>query len=242
MTKFNHKLNKGCNSLKAALLQITALFFHVLDSTVKSVIKGRKALPMRKVSWIKPTEFKRYVIVVAWITNTNHLKQHYLLLIERILKLSKNCSFNWAFAYMKEVLRLTTRALAGSPEVNTYGVIRVKRDRFGLPTIIPLWLRYLLIQFIENNGHMETQKARKAVIAILTLLAIFRIFPTKVKPSLETITAPFTGRAKTLSPEMVKEALQSILRNADGRKLRVTIRTFQPHVSSKAGPNGPFNT
>lgn len=229
-------------SLKAALLNALKLFLYVFDNTVNSVIKGRKPAPMRKVSWVKPGEFKRYVIVVAWITNTNHLKQHYLLLIERILKLSKNCSFNWAFAYMKEVLRLTIRALAGSPEQICQGAIRVKRDKFGLPTIIPLWLRYLLIQFIENNGHLETQKARKAVIAILTLLSIFRIFPTKVKPSLDSITKPFDGKAKSLNPEMVKEALDSILTTNDGRRLRISIRAFKPHVSSKAGPNGPFNT
>jgi hypothetical protein len=48
--------------------------------------------------------------------------------------------------YLKESLRLTVRHLAGSPETDTFNKILVKRDRFGLPTIIPLKLRQFFVK------------------------------------------------------------------------------------------------
>lgn len=55
--------------------------------------------------------------LVAWITMTQHLSEYYILLLNRIGKLIISSSSTWAFAYMKEVMRLTVRALTGVPEM-----------------------------------------------------------------------------------------------------------------------------
>lgn len=145
---------------------------------------------------------------------------------------------------MKETSRLTVRALAGSPEIiYAPGVIRVKRDLYGIPTIIPLWLRELIRDTIKRDGLFEWAIQRKSIIATLTILNVFRTFPTKVKPSLGTVIEPFSGVSKTLDPDLIAKAIESVVQ-IPGRKWshKVGIGSFEPHVTSKAGPNGPFST
>lgn len=228
-------------TLKANLYGIYEWFFSTIERTAKAILRPRKPKSERKNSWIRLNEFKRYCIVTAWITNTRHLRAYYILLLERIEKLWRVSGSTWAFAYMKEVLRLTIRALAGSPEIIYHSGIRVKRDLYGLPTIIPLPLRDMFREIIKRDGLFEYATQRRSIIATLTIISVFRQFPTKVKPSLDTITAPFSGVSQTLDQGRIQNAIDSIMDNA-GKRRKIIIGNFMPHVTSKAGPNGPFST
>jgi len=131
------------------------------------------------------------------------------------------------FQYLKESLRLTIRAISGSPEPNTFSKgVRVSRDSHGLPTIIPLSLRRLLLDPKVNVN---------VVRAVLTLISSFRTFPTPVKPDLGTIINPFSGLSKTLPKEVLSKALRAL-------KVRVSVGSFKGFISESAGPNSHVAT
>jgi hypothetical protein len=153
------------------------------------------------------------------------MRGYYNILIQRYIKLVKNSGFTWAFAYGKEVLRLTTRALAGTPD---FSPIFIKRDKFGFPTVIPHPIREMLRDF-QSNG-FSSQVQRRVIIATLTILSIFRTYAVKVLPSLLTITAPFTGKEKSLPINEITEALQS-MNSSKGKLPKISIGKFVPLVS-----------
>jgi hypothetical protein len=97
--------------------------------------------------------------------------------------------WNFSFQYLKEVFRLVVQAVSGRPRhgYDPSGTIRVNVDSFGLPTLIPLGFRLLIRDFISSKS-----KSRE-VRWILTMIQIYRVFPTQVKPDLGTITSPFSG-------------------------------------------------
>jgi hypothetical protein len=165
------------------------------------------------------------------------MRGYYNILIERYISLVKNSGFTWAFAYGKEVLRLTTRALAGTPD---FTPIFIKRDKYGLPTIIPGPIRIMLRDFCDA-GTISSQVQRRVVIATLTILSVFRTFGVKVLPSLATIRAPFSGMFKTLPKDELTLALNS-MSTMKGKLPKLSIKSFSPLVSQKAGPNGRFAT
>lgn len=228
MTKFITLISSVSNFA----IETLYLMRHCLTATHRSIMAKTRSLE-RGTTWIRIREFKRFASLVAWITRTQHLRVLYILLLSRIERLIVSCSFTWAFAYMKETLRLTTRALAGTPEKVSDSPIRVKRDFYGLPTIIPIGLRNILRYFIDEN--LSSQVMRRSIIAILTILSVFRSFETKVTPKLDSIVNPFNGVTKVLPQQEVKEAVKSF-----GRKL--FIGNFIPVISQKAGPNAPFST
>jgi len=121
--------------------------------------------------------------------------------IERLVKLS---GFTFTVQYLKEALRLCQKALAGEPTRSSHEPrVAVRR---GLPLIIPGSLRLL----------MEAKDIR-VIRAVLTLVSVFRVFPSWPKFKLETITGPHTGLIKDL-PEMA--SILPRLRNFMGPKAR----------------------
>jgi len=140
--------------------------------------------------WIRSNELTKYLNVVIWITGCADLSKDLVTLLSRIKRLVKRSGWNFTFLYLKESQRLLIRAMSGSPEpkYQKNGII-VQRDSHGLPSIIPLDLRLLVLNFKDNQ---------KKVRSLLTLLSVYRVFPTKPRPTLDTITDPFNGIAKTL--------------------------------------------
>jgi hypothetical protein len=91
--------------------------------------------------------------------------------------------------YLKESSRLVIRFLADSPETFIpEGGIRVKRDSRGIPKIIPSELR-----------NQIAAKSSLHVRLVLTLLGVYKVFPTRVKVKVNTITDPFAGDIKTFN-------------------------------------------
>jgi len=223
------------NNVSNFVLNTLDLLLHNLYATHRSLIQKTRRSE-KGTSWVRTREFKRYSTLVAWITKTMHMRPYYVLLLKRVEKLISASASTWAFAYMKEVLRLTTRALAGTPEMVSDSPVRVKRDHYGLPTIIPIRLRDILRGFIDNNYFYHAQTVRRIMIATLTIISIFRTFSTKVEAKLDTIVTPFEGKEKTLPQKEVASAVKTLT----GGKL--SIGSFTPVVSQKAGPNAPFST
>jgi len=149
--------------------------------------------------------------------------QAYIILTNRIATLVKRSGFQFTFLYLKEAMRLIIRSLSGNPEPRTLNVTRVKRDHNGLPTIVPSSLRKLLLNF---------RNEQRAVVCILSIISVFRVFPTKVKPSLGTIIAPFDGITRTIDSSAIKLALAELTCNFNFSLSLPTLLKLE-----SAGPN-----
>nr|UIW13830.1 MAG: RNA-dependent RNA polymerase [Rhizoctonia solani mitovirus 58] len=215
-------------------------------------------------------EFRRYVNVVCWMIGNKQIRQDMNLFLRRVEKIILSSSSTWAFAYLKEAYRLTVRALSGHPEVKPpYGIkgsLLVRRDKTGLPTILPPRLRQILVSAMEFLKDADIDRSvelkdsilflyppqpirpmdarlRKDVVGILTVMTIFRTFKTKVTPTLKTVISPFGGTAKTISMSTLMVALRRLgIISGIGYKLpRLSVGNFIPHRSTKAGPNGSIS-
>lgn len=149
-----------------------------------------------------------------------------LLLCTRIQRLIERSGFGPSFYYLKEVYRLTIRYLAGHGEPKSVlpNTVLVKRDHLGLPTIIPLVLRKLLVEFRSNQRNVQ---------GILSCLSVFRVFPVKVVPKLGTITDPFQGVVTTFDKGVLKAALKELIPS-----LRLVVNPPKLIQLESAGPNG----
>lgn len=159
-----------------------------------ATINNKTTFAAKKVtslnSWISEMEFNKFLRVAMWATTEVKFNKEYKLIITRIRKLIKTNGFNYTFKYLKECLRLVTLYLAGTPST-TKGrkAIGVRVNQYGLPVIIPSPLRAELN--LSEGSRITTR-------TILTVLSIFRVFPTKVKPDLGSILQPFDGVTRTL--------------------------------------------
>jgi hypothetical protein len=118
--------------------------------------------------------------------------------------------------------------LSGSPEPKETrkNVILVARDSHGLPRIIPIDLRAKLLKFKQNQSLVKT---------LLTILSVYRVFPTKPKPKLSTITDPFNGTSDKLVnlEEAVYEVLGKSEIKLSSPKL-IKLETAGPNASKSA--------
>jgi hypothetical protein len=185
----------------------------------KLFASGSKAVS----KWIHLKEIRLYAFIAVWITQCKEYWPMVDLLITRIKALIKSAGWNFTFLYLKTCLQLTIQSINGTP-LSGMSSPRVKRDHFGLPTIIPHPIRLI----IRDKSHGDWVKV---VRLTLTVLSIFRTFSTKVKPSLETITAPFDGLARTLN----MSSLHTVIKRM---KISICPGEFEGFISEKAGPNG----
>lgn len=175
----------------------------------------------RKVDklWITLNEIPRFFNLVSRLFfQEGKQKSSVSLFSVRICKLVKTNGWNFSFKYLKEAFRLTIHALAGTPTHADYMSVRVKVDRLGFPTIIPLYQRALL-----------PEKGNDCRL-VLSLLQVFRVFPTRVTADLGSIINPFSGQSKTLSVnllQMARKRLNFSPKWGEGRGF----------ISDKAGPN-----
>lgn len=180
-----------------------------------------------KKEWITLSELHSFFKLPSIITGTKGSVKFLKLLNSRIVTLVKTNGWSFTFLYLKEVLRLTIRALGGQPETLWNNSIpRVKRDFSGLPTIIPLSLRLALREPARNVN---------IVRVTLCVLSVFRIFKVPVKPSLESIISPFNGIARTYDYLIIRKALNKL-------NLKVKFSIFRGFISESAGPNSRFAT
>jgi hypothetical protein len=189
-----------------------------INNNFINFLKMRTTRPSK--AWITLKEFPRFTKVAIWITQTSTYREDLILLSKRITALVKHNGFNWTFIYLKESMRLVVRYLAGTPDKLCTTKVRVRLDSQGLPVIIPFPIRRVLTLDSENSNVTR---------ATMTLLSIFRVFPTKVKPDFSSITGVFTGLSPTLEIAELSRQFTS------GFRFRITkIKGF---ISESAGPN-----
>lgn len=125
-------------------------------------------------------------------------------------------------------MRLVIRSLSGSPETVFSKGIMVSTDHTGLPTIIPLELRKILRSY---------RCYQREVVCILSVLSVYRVFPTKVLPKLGTILEPFSGSTRTFERSALKRALKDLLGNARLRlpkPVLLQLETASPNAKKSA--------
>jgi len=221
-------------------------------------------------------ELLRYLSITIWMTQCPHLRPAFKLFLARLEHMIAANGSTYTFKYLKEVLRLLVRALAGNAELLRPfepGVIRMKLDKYGLPKMLPLEMRSEIRGYIDSIGKSFTVKpifepetgrwvtlespvlfTQKGIVAVLTMVAIFRVLSTKVDASLKSIVDNFSGLEKSLPIPMIKAALLALIpgprkwnkelkrMESVGGGIRLTIGKFIPHMSTKAGPNGKLST
>lgn len=124
-------------------------------------------------------------------------------------------------------MRIIVRLLAGQ-EVEKSSSIFIKTDSKGCPVIIPKFIRdFILINKVNPN------EKKRMIGALITILSISRVFPTKVKPSLNTVLDPFNGLSKTIDSSLLIKSLKELkLYKAYNKNDRCTL-----YWSEASGPN-----
>jgi hypothetical protein len=177
--------------------------------------------------WITLNELKSFYKLPIIITKSEGVNSSLKLLNSRIVTLVENSGWSFAFLYLKETIRLTIRAISGQPEpLWNNSIPRVKRDHNGLPTVIPLSIRKILLDSSKDVG---------AVRATLCILSVFRVFKVPVKPKLDSIIEPFNGLASTFPYLRISKALNML-------NLKAKFSNFRGFISESAGPNSKFST
>jgi len=179
-------------------------------------------------TWLKPSyEFTKFVNLCIWACGSEELRPGIMLLQKRIGNLIKKGGLSFTYFYLKEVLRLTVRFLAGQGEPRSFqsGRVMVSSDQFGLPTILPFSLRIVLHSYTarfligpvteQASKHgitpgLRSVKIQRNVVCILTILSVFRIFNVFPKVSLKTILDPFSGSGLTLPSSELSRALLNL--------------------------------
>lgn len=151
-------------------------------------------------AWITLKELPRFFKTVSFLWSneipSDLLKRFYINIKDKILK----SGWNFSFLYLKECSRLVIKFLSGHPElIIPHKGIRVKRDPQGLPVILPLGMRNLLIK--RNN---------RSVQFILSLINVFRVFPTVQSFKLSTIVDDFNGINQILHPDYTNLAIKEV--------------------------------
>nr|QKW91256.1 RNA-dependent RNA polymerase [Botrytis cinerea mitovirus 9] len=153
--------------------------------------------------WISLREFRSYIVITYWLLGIKDISKSLIQFGDRIQILINKSGFNFAHLYLKECMRLTIRVLAGQPDKCMK--IHVKVDVNGLPKILPYNLRKILLL---KGGNLQSY--RRKLIGILTLLSIFRVFPTSPKVKMNTITDEFKGSIRTFDKSIVISALKDM--------------------------------
>jgi len=144
---------------------------------------------------------------------------------KRIQRLVRKSGFNFTFQYLKLVLHFTVAYLSGRPVlISDQNGPYISLDYRGLPSILPLTIR-------DNLDQLTS----KQVGGLLSILSIFRVFPTKVKPKFDTISDQFSGVARSFDSSKLKLALDDFLRNKDLDRRNFKISLIG---GESAGPNG----
>lgn len=187
-------------------------------------------------TWLKPSyEFKKFVTLCIWACGAGEFTSSFELLRDRILKLIKNSGLPGTYNYLKEVLRLVIRFLAGQAELNSYqkGRVAVRCDSRGLPTIIPWRLREIILQFDAKAPDITNMRL---IVCILTCLSIFRVFNVFPKASLKTVITAFNGVGLVLPQEEINQAIQELPFG------NLTLRAPRLLVLETASPNACKST
>jgi hypothetical protein len=132
--------------------------------------------------------------------------------------------------YLKETVRMVIAFLNHSLYTLPKGGTEARKDRRGLPLIVPGKLRHH-IRLARDEGAWYSVLVTRAV---LTILSFYRVITFVTKPSLSSITDKFDG----IDPLFPSGELDKVL------AMFPTVKLGKPtlFISESAGPNGPKAT
>jgi hypothetical protein len=81
---------------------------------------------------------------------------------------------------------------------------------------------------------VEWKSQKLLVVAYLSLLSVFRVFPTKVAVKLDTIVSDFTGLSRTFDSLQLQAALRDLL----GKRQLINLPPQSLIKLETASPNG----
>lgn len=169
-------------------------------------------------SWIKLFEFSKFGDLVVTLFNRSEVETESQRLIKRILRMVNNNGYNYTFKFLKEIVRLVIHYCADSQTSPVGFWISLDKDR--LPRFLPKALRRL----ITSKDFIGTR-------LVLTLLSIYRVFPTRVIPDLDSIIGAHTGDTRVLDPTVLTVVARL-------QKFHVDFGKPKGFISEQAGPNG----
>jgi len=173
-------------------------------------------------------EFIPLASFLVTVTLMDRYRRTAMLLAYRMFCLLRDSGRLMTVQYLAEASRLVVLWLAGNPETQAPregGKVRVRRDKHGLPCIIPKFLRQQMLR--EEPGSIRL---------VLSLLAFYRIVRLPMVLKISTIT----DLGPIVDPRLVEEIYSTMsryFRNVPRYQFRFSWR-----FSVSAGPNGKHAT
>nr|UPW42115.1 MAG: putative RNA dependent RNA polymerase [Sichuan mountain mitovirus 8] len=198
---------------------------------ILNYFKTSKRAKISNKVWITKREIRSYFKEIIWVSQLVILKDSLSILRIRTNRLIDMSGFQFTFKYLKTVLHLTVRALSGRPIFiyNPKGLPYISIDSHGFPKFLPIEIRHFL-------KDCDLSLYSKEVGAILSLISIFRVFPTHVKPKLDSIIEPFSGTVKTFESSALKLAVLGFTsKHWINKKPNFNLKLIG---GESAGPNG----
>ncbi|QMU24933.1 RNA-dependent RNA polymerase [Botryosphaeria dothidea mitovirus 1] len=180
---------------------------------------------LSKKVWLKRKELINYSKLVIWATGCEDLRFSFELLRVRIDFIWSHSGSNFLFKYLKEVTRVTVRVLAGQEPLYSRETYTKITPSTGLPAIIPIEIQRVILE----KGALSSR--RRTIVALITILSVYRVLPTTVKYNLDSIVQPFSGISRSFDLPDIRKAIDRLgLKN-----LRLTKSKL---IGSEAsGPN-----
>lgn len=214
-------------------LQISVALVRVIGSAILGLpVKGANLRPgkLKKFPWLNIKEIRRFFITILKVIGVKGKDYTLLLsLIPLIQEQWKNSGVIWISKYWAEVFRYTISYLNGLSLVDKK--LWVKRTRKGLPTILPIEIRNLVVKFKHSNAEIQRELST-LVKALLSCMNFYRAVSGHHTVKLDSITKPHGGSVRTFDRDILIRALKRLNVNKVF-KLR-SPRYFLP---SKSGVN-----
>jgi hypothetical protein len=180
--------------------------------------------------WARTTEMWTMAHLLVLLCGlTSHMTE-FKTLTTRMVTLWRASGKKFLVAYLKETVRMVIAFLNHSLYTLPKGGTEARKDRRGLPTIVPGKLRHH-IRLARDEGVWYSVLVTRAV---LTILSFYRVMSYSTKPSLKSITDSFGG----VDPLFPSGELGVVLTLFP----KVSLGKPTLFISESAGPNGPKAT
>lgn len=180
--------------------------------------------------WARTTEMWTMTYLLILLCGvTSHTKE-YKLLTTRMVTLWRKSGKKFLVLYLKETVRMVIAFLNYSHYTLPKGGTEAKKDRRGLPLIVPGVLRHQIRLARDEGGWQSIIHTR----IVLTVLSFYRVMAFSAKPDLASITDSFSGIAPLFSLGELDKVLSLFP--------KVQLGSPTLFISESAGPNGPKAT
>lgn len=179
--------------------------------------------------WLTPKELRSFFFIPVKILGLGHYwKKGFEPLLTRVLTLWRNNGSTFVVQYLSEVSKVLVCWAGNEKYVPTVKSATVSVTRQGLPGIIPVILRSIILQLKTN----DSIGSRIVFRAVLTVLSCYRVIGCYPKFKLDSIVSGFTG----VSPTIPKEELR-LFCNTLPKVLTLSGIPNLKKINESSGPN-----